>query len=147
MEGKGEAEPSRGLQVSVHAPGSQQPIAGGQQSRSMDPAVEWHSIVASLTRIGDDLGKQEEEAPRKEVQCAVYTTLRMLKALGKPPQEAREDTVDKRLKSLERKIDAIIDGTKTQKGQTWASIAAAAMRGPPNHNAYGCKSADTRGGG
>jgi hypothetical protein len=127
MEGEeGEGEPPRGLRASAHAPGSQQPAAGGQQSRSMDPAVEWHSIVASLTRIGDDLGK----APRKEVQRAVYTTLRRLKALGMPPQQAREDTVDKRLKSLERKIDTIIDGTKTQKGQTWASIAAAAAQPP-----------------
>ena len=67
MEGEGEEELSRGLNASVHAPGSQQPPAGGQQPRSKDPTAEWHSIVASLTGIGDDLGKQEEEAPRKEI--------------------------------------------------------------------------------
>src|SRR5437016_5337715 len=99
---------------------------GGHNHDSEDKAAKWHKAMDRLTELGDDLTKPEDKAPRAGIYKGIQDALRALRECGPPVAGTRnQDNLEGRLKKLEEKIDTIATGITTQKGQTWASVAAA----------------------
>src|SRR5437016_27404 len=113
--------------VSQDASSARTQRGGGHNSDSEDKAAEWQKVMGRLTELGDDLTKPEDKAPRAEIYKGIQDALHALCACGPPaPGTRNQDNLEGKLKKLEEKIDAIATRITAQKGQTWASVAAAA---------------------
>ena len=103
---------------------TQTPKDGGHKPDSEDKIAKWYKIIGQLTELRSDLAKSNGAPPRAKIQEVIQNVLHMLHTCG-PPVTQVNNNLEAKLNKLEGKIDAIATGIKSQKGQTWASIAAA----------------------
>ena len=124
MGDAGGTQQSRSATALQDASSTQTPKDRGHKPNSEDKTAEWYKIIGQLTELGSDLAKPNGAPPRAKLQEVVQNALRMLRVCG-PPATQTENNLEAKLNSLEGKIDAIAANVKSQRGQTWASVAAA----------------------
>jgi hypothetical protein len=97
----------------------------GQTQKEKGDLAKWQKMKGIFKEITECLTGVQEVEVREEIRSKVMLVERVADAIYGQVASQAQNTIVKTIKEMDKKIDALVNKTGTQKTRTWAEVAAA----------------------